>query len=92
MPDLNGLLPNLLRPCILAWPIFLPASEEASIYGRVLRMYDLFLATLKVAYGAGGIITFVGFFPTVRDLWKGKPSANVSTYVVWSTTTFLTLL
>ena len=55
-------------------------------------MYDLFLATLKVAYGAGGIITFVGFFPTVRDLWKGKPSANVSTYVVWSTTTFLTLL
>lgn len=55
-------------------------------------MSDLFLAMLKVAYGAGGIVTFVGFFPTIRDLWRRKPSANVSTYVVWSITTFLTLL
>lgn len=55
-------------------------------------MSDLFLAMLKTAYGVGGIVTFVGFFPTIRDLWRRKPSANVSTYVVWSTTTFLTLL
>lgn len=55
-------------------------------------MSSLFLSVLKMAYGAGGVVTFVGFFPTIRDLWKGKPSANVSTYVVWSITTFLTLL
>lgn len=55
-------------------------------------MSNIFLSALKIAYGVGGMVTFAGFFPTIRDLWKGKPSANVSTYVVWSTTTFLTLL
>ena len=37
-------------------------------------------------------MTFAGFFPTMKDLWKGKPSANIHTYVIWSLTTFFTSL
>lgn len=28
----------------------------------------------------------------MKDLWKGKPSANVNTYVIWSLTTFIASL
>ncbi|TSC58106.1 MAG: hypothetical protein Greene041619_795 [Candidatus Peregrinibacteria bacterium Greene0416_19] len=49
-----------------------------------------FLSALAVAYGMGGIVTFIGFFPTIRDLWRGKPSANFMTYVIWTATTFIT--
>ena len=53
---------------------------------------QIFLTILTVLYGVGGIVTFAGFFPTIRDLWLKKPSANIWTYVIWSTTTFLTSL
>jgi hypothetical protein len=55
-------------------------------------MNDLFIKLLTVAYGAGGIVTFLGFMPTVRDLWNKKPSANTWTYIIWTTTTVLTSL
>ncbi len=55
-------------------------------------MNQIFITTLTVLYGAGGIITFAGFFPTIKDLWKKKPSANIITYLIWTTTTFLTAL
>jgi len=43
-------------------------------------------------YSIGGIASFVGFFPTMKDLWKGKPSANVHTYFIWALTAFVTSL
>ena len=55
-------------------------------------MQQTFLNVLTVLYGASGIVTFVGFFPTIRDLWRRKKSANASTYWIWTTTTLLTSL
>lgn len=55
-------------------------------------MENIFIAALTFLYGLGGIITFVGFIPTIRDLWQKKPSANLTTYLVWTSTTFITSL
>lgn len=55
-------------------------------------MKQIFLQTLIMLYGASGIVTFAGFLPTIRDLWKRKPNANVLTYLTWTVTTLLTSL
>ena len=55
-------------------------------------MRQTFLTVLTVLYGASGIVTFAGFFPTIRDLWKREPSANAITYWTWTMTTFQTAL
>lgn len=55
-------------------------------------MREIFITILTFAYGIGGIIIFLGFLPTIRDLWQGKPSANISTYLIWTITTLLTSL
>ena len=55
-------------------------------------MKEYFLYILTLIYGIGGVVTFIGFFPTIKDLWNKKPSANVSTYLVWTATTFFTSL
>ena len=55
-------------------------------------MEEQFIYILTFIYGVGGIITFAGFVPTMIDLWKKKPSANIATYIVWTATTFATSL
>lgn len=50
------------------------------------------LTVLTILYGVGGIVTFLGFIPTIRDLRNKKPSANVGTYWIWTTTTLITSL
>lgn len=55
-------------------------------------MQTFFLTGLTALYGIGGIMTFLGFMPTIRDLWNKKPSANIGTYWIWATTTFITSL
>ena len=55
-------------------------------------MEKYFITVITFLYSIGGIATFVGFIPTMKDLWNKKPSANAMTYVVWTTTTFFTSL
>jgi len=55
-------------------------------------MEETLLYILTFVYSIGGVVTFIGFFPTMRDLWNKKPSANISTYIVWAITTFFTSL
>lgn len=55
-------------------------------------MEQTFIYIVTFFYSIGGVVTFFGFFPTMRDLWKGKPSANVHTYVIWTVTTFFASL
>lgn len=43
-------------------------------------------------YGISGVITFIGFIPTIKDLIKKKPSANLATYLVWTSTTLISSL
>ena len=40
----------------------------------------------------GGIITFLGFIPTMNDILKKKPSANITTYIIRTSTTAVTSL
>ncbi|PJA48286.1 MAG: hypothetical protein CO170_03315 [candidate division SR1 bacterium CG_4_9_14_3_um_filter_40_9] len=53
---------------------------------------DTFLIILTFLYSVGGIITFLGFVPTMKDLRHKKPSANTRTYIIRTTTTFFTSL
>ena len=49
-------------------------------------MSETSIYILTFLYGLGGIITFVGYFPTIRDLWHEKESANMNTYLIWTST------
>ena len=55
-------------------------------------MEQSFIYIITFLYSIGGLVTFAGFFPTMRDLWKGYPSANINTYIIWGLTTFVTSL
>lgn len=50
-------------------------------------MNDLVLKLLTLAYASVGVIGAIGYWPTMRDLWRKKPSANTTSYIVWSFTT-----
>jgi hypothetical protein len=51
-----------------------------------------FLTTLIVLYGTTGVISFVAYFPTLRDLWHGKSSANAHSYALWTSCNLIALL
>lgn len=55
-------------------------------------MKDYFIPLITLLYSIGGIVTFLGFVPTMIDLWNKKPSANVNTYIIWGATTFFASL
>ena len=55
-------------------------------------MKDNLLYILTFLYGLGGIVTFIGYFPTIKDLWNKKASANIHTYLIWTITMFITSL
>jgi len=55
-------------------------------------MGNSLILIITFLYSIGGIITFIGFVPTMIDLWNKKPSANVNTYIIWGITTFFTSL
>lgn len=55
-------------------------------------MQENFIYILTFLYGLGGIITFIGYFPTIKDLWNKKASANIHTYLIWTLTTVVTSL
>lgn len=55
-------------------------------------MKESFIYILTFLYWIAWIVTFFWFMPTMIDLWKKKPSANIMTYVVWTLTTLATSL
>jgi len=56
-------------------------------------MQDFFLSALTIAYGATGIVSFIAYWPTIKDVHRlKKPSANSSSYVLWTITTGIAFL
>ncbi len=55
-------------------------------------MDGTFAAALALAYGGTGIIGVVAYWPTIKDLWRGRPSANVLSYFIWVATNFISWL
>ena len=47
---------------------------------------------ITLLYSIAGIIGFTAFFPTIADLLKGNPSANIRTYLIWSIITIVAFL
>lgn len=50
-------------------------------------MQQIFLQILTALFGVSSIVSFVAYFPTIRDLWNRKPSANTASYYLWGCTT-----
>lgn len=51
------------------------------------------LQILMISYGAVGIVSVLAYWPTIKDLYHHqKPSANVTSYVLWSITTGISFL
>lgn len=50
------------------------------------------IVVLTLLYSLWWIITFLWFIPTMIDLYKWKPSANINTYLIWFLTTLITSL
>lgn len=56
-------------------------------------MKELLLQILVIAYGTTGVVGLIGYWPTIRALYHhGKPSANISSYILWSSTGGIGLL
>jgi uncharacterized protein with PQ loop repeat len=55
-------------------------------------MDGIFAQLLILAYGSTGIVGVAAYWPTIKDLWRGKPSANVSSYFIWVATNGITWL
>ena len=48
-------------------------------------MYDILIKILIVAYACDGIITVIGYIPTIKDLLHHKKmSVNIKSYVIWT--------
>jgi len=50
------------------------------------------LTTLIFLYTTTGVISLVAYLPTMRDLWRGKSTAILYTYALWTGCSVITLL
>jgi hypothetical protein len=56
-------------------------------------MNQLLLQSLIISYGAVGVVSVLAYWPTIKDLYHHqKPSANITSYVLWSITTGISFL
>lgn len=53
---------------------------------------QILLKILIVAFGATGVIGLLGYWPTIKDLYRKKPSANILSYALWTFTSLVGLL
>ncbi|MBU0894148.1 MAG: hypothetical protein KKF48_01275 [Nanoarchaeota archaeon] len=47
---------------------------------------------LSFLYAGTGIVATIGYFPTIKDLIRGKKSANISSYVIWTSCALIVFL
>ncbi len=47
-------------------------------------MEIIFIDLLKLAYLSTGVATVYGYWPTIKELSKNKPSASATSYKVWT--------
>jgi hypothetical protein len=51
-----------------------------------MPLTELLLKLLIVAYAANGIISTIAYWPTIKDLFNKKKSANIDSYWLWTLT------
>lgn len=57
-----------------------------------MAMKELLLNVLIIAYASIGVISIIAYWPTIRDLYHKKPSANISSYLLWTATSGVAFL
>lgn len=55
-------------------------------------MKETLLQVLTILYGLVGFVSVAAFWPTIVDLRQQKPSANTSSYLIWTLTSFVSFL
>ena len=55
-------------------------------------MNEFSLYILTAAYASVGIVGKIGYWPTIKDLFHKKPSANINTYTLWTMTSGVVFL
>ncbi len=53
---------------------------------------NILLTTIIFLYASTGVIEIIGYFPTIKDLLKRKPSANISSWAIWTFSMFIAFL
>lgn len=47
---------------------------------------------LVIAYATVSVLTIIAYWPTIKDLLSGKPSANAVSYLIWTAAFGIALL
>ena len=55
-------------------------------------MKEVLLQVLTLAYAFVGVVSIFAYWPTLKDLYDHKPSANIKSYLVWTMTSFVSFL
>jgi len=54
---------------------------------------EILTKILKIAYACVGVVALIAYIPTIKDLyWHEKPSANTTSYMIWTVTSGITFL
>ena len=54
---------------------------------------EILTKILKIAYACVGVVGLIAYLPTIKDLyWHEKPSANTTSYIIWTVTSGITFL
>lgn len=49
-------------------------------------MRELLLNVLIIVYASVAVIGLIAYWPTIKDLYRKKPSANINSYMMWTVT------
>ncbi|MDP3734014.1 MAG: hypothetical protein Q8R37_02195 [Nanoarchaeota archaeon] len=49
-------------------------------------MKEILLQLIIIAYAFDGIIGIIAYWPTIKDVYYNKPSANKRSYLIWTIT------
>jgi hypothetical protein len=65
---------------------FLDDKNTMTMYNKSMK------EILIIAYSAVSALTIIAYWPTIKDLLAGKPSANATSYLIWTVAFGITLL
>lgn len=55
-------------------------------------MKELLLQIIIIAYAFDGLIGIIAYWPTIKDVYHNKASANKTSYLIWTITSGTALL
>jgi len=53
---------------------------------------NIFSIIISFLYAGTGVVATIGYLPTIRDLLKGKKSASILSYIIWTSCAFVVFL